>query len=346
MISRLPVVFVLALIALFLNGACKTSADDDDEPTSVVDPFEQNKLLGRGINMGNALEAPNEGEWGVLIKAEYFAAIKEAGFNSVRIPVRWSAHAAIDSPYVIDPVFMSRVDWVIGQARLRELAVVLNIHHYEEIFVQPQQEKKRFTGIWKQIAGRYKSYSNQLFFEILNEPNDKLTPEIWNEFLSEALQVIRATNPQRTVIIGTAEWGGVGSLSKLKIPAEEKNVIVTVHYYNPFQFTHQGAEWVSGSDAWLGTTWTASNNEKQAVNSDLDKVWSYSLVNKRPIFVGEFGAYSKADMDSRARWTNFVARGCEEREFSWAYWEFCSGFGAYDKDNKVWRAQLLNALVP
>src|SRR5262245_51928059 len=57
------------------------------------DIFEANKRLGRGINLGNALEAPKEGEWGVKLKAEYFKTIKDAGFATVRLPVRWSNHA-------------------------------------------------------------------------------------------------------------------------------------------------------------------------------------------------------------------------------------------------------------
>src|SRR6476619_6215118 len=72
-----------------------------------------NKKLGRGINLGNALEAPKEGEWGVKLKAEYFKTIKEAGFQSVRLPVRWSAHAKTDAPYAIDVKFAERMDWAI-----------------------------------------------------------------------------------------------------------------------------------------------------------------------------------------------------------------------------------------
>src|SRR5262245_45593506 len=52
--------------------------------------------LGRGMNLGNALEAPQEGEWGVRLRAEYFSAIKKAGFTTIRLPVRWSAHAGQD----------------------------------------------------------------------------------------------------------------------------------------------------------------------------------------------------------------------------------------------------------
>ena len=55
------------------------------------------------------------------------------------------------------------------------------------------------------------------------------------------------------------------------------------------------------------------------------------------MFLGEFGAFQGADMESRAQWTRFVAREAEKCGFSWAYWEFCSGFGAYDPKAESWR---------
>src|SRR5215471_20466849 len=91
-----------------------------------------NKRLGRGINLGNALEAPKEGAWGVTLKAEYFKAIKNAGFDSVRLPVKWSAHAQTTPPYQIDPKFFERVDWAIDQALASKLNIVINVHHYAE----------------------------------------------------------------------------------------------------------------------------------------------------------------------------------------------------------------------
>ena len=73
------------------------------------DAFYFNRLLGRGINMGNALEAPREGEWGVTLRDEYFQRIKEAGFHSVRIPIRWSAHAKPAVPFTIDDALLQGV---------------------------------------------------------------------------------------------------------------------------------------------------------------------------------------------------------------------------------------------
>lgn len=121
---------------------------------------------------------------------------------------------------------------------------------------------------------------------------------------------------------------------------------VTVHYYEPFQFTHQGADWVTNSEPWLGTAWSGTPAEQEALQGDLDRAAAWAEAHNRPVFLGEFGAYSTADMDSRARWTAFVARQSEARGMSWAYWEFCAGFGVYDRAKRAWNVPLLEALIP
>jgi len=339
-------ILFLSLLIILSSCSRENSTPTGKKDDSPVDIFELNQRIGRGINLGNALEAPNEGDWGVTLDYTYFKIIRDAGFNSIRLPVRWSAHAAADSPYTIDPIFKLRVDWAINQAIGKNLIIIVNMHHYEEMFSAPGFEKKRFLGLWRQLAESYKDYSWRLVFEILNEPHDALTDNLWNQYLAEALDLIRESNPNRGVIIGTAGWGGAGSLDQLIIPEADTAVIVTYHYYNPFEFTHQGAEWVDGSDSWIGTVWTGSDAEKLAIGTEFNKVQSWSVKNNRPIFMGEFGAYSRADLNSRALWTAFAAREAEARNFSWAYWEFCSGFGAYNTVIGAWLPDLLDALIP
>lgn len=326
-----------------------STPDGTDAPTPTRDrsgAFELNRRLGRGVNLGNALEAPNEGEWGVTLQEEYFPLIRDVGFDAVRIPIRWSAHAAQSEPYTIDPSFFDRVDWAIGQALSNDLVVVINIHHYEGIMEDPEGHKKRFLALWEQIAEHYKEYPKDLLFEVLNEPNTGLGPSTWNKFLQAAINTMRKSNPDRTLIVGPANWNNVGMLGFLELPEQEENVIVTVHYYNPFQFTHQGAEWVEGSNLWLGTTWEGTATEENAVIKDLNTAASWGEKHDRPIYLGEFGAYSKADMVSRARWTKFVAREAEDRDISWSYWEFGAGFGVYDRAKREWNEPLLETLIP
>jgi endoglucanase len=320
------------------------------EPTpasvSFPDAFAAARALGRGVNLGNALEAPNEGEWGVTIQEEYFERIKAAGFNAVRIPVRWSAHAGSEQPYTIDLRFLARVDQVIGWALQRGLVVVLNIHNDDEMAVDPTGHEQRFLALWRQIAEHYKDYPQTLFFEPLNEPNSAMTAPLWNKVVNEALTVIRKTNPERNVVIGGVNWNGYNQLQYLELPADDHHIIASYHYYNPFQFTHQGAEWVDGSGPWLGTTWEATDAQKAELSSQFDTVAAWGKKQAVPVYMGEFGAYSTADMASRARWTSYAAREAEARGFAWAYWEFCAGFGVYDPAANTWRTPLLKALIP
>jgi len=337
-------IYILCIVFFF--SACATPNQTEKKKQPEVDPFVQNELLSKTINFGNALEAPDEGEWGVVLQAKYFSLVKAAGFTAVRLPIRWSAHCQIDSPFTIHSVFMQRIDWAVNQAEENHLALIIDLHHFNEIFSNPEREHGKFLSLWQQIAEHYKDRDSSLFFEILNEPHDRLTEDLWNTYLSDALEVIRHSNPVRTVIIGTAQWGGIGSLQKLIVPETDQNLIVTIHYYNPFHFTHQGASWVQGSEQWLGTEWTASPQEKQSVVDDFRNIANWADSHKRPIFVGEFGSYSRADMDSRIRWTTFVREVAEKNHFSWAYWEFCSGFGVYDPRSDTWKDALLQALIP
>ena len=309
--------------------------------------FEINKALGKGINLGNMFEAPSEGEWGNPYKDDYFSKIAGLGFNHVRIPIRWDvpARASQAAPYAINPVFLARIKSVIDQAIAAKLYVIINMHHHDEIFANPENTKARFLSQWTQIAEFFKGYDQKLLFEVMNEPHDKLTPALWNIYFSDALSEIRKTNPTRAIVMGMANFGGLGGLPGLKLP-NDKNIIITIHYYNPFNFTHQGADWVS-TDAitWLGTKWEDLEVERNQVKSEFDLLFTFAKENNVPVHIGEFGAYSKADLDSRVKWTTFLARWFEQQGWSWAYWEWSAGFGIYNPSTGAINPTLADALL-
>jgi endoglucanase len=331
---------VLCLLCLVSLGVGAEAAAEKDN-----DAFADNRLLGRGINLGNALDAPSEGAWGLTLKDEHFVTIKRVGFASVRIPIRWSAHAKEKPPYTIDPTFLKRVDWAVDQALAQKLALVINVHHYEGMEKDPEKHLPRLIGLWRQIAEHYRKQPRQVVFEILNEPNAKLTDERWQQMFPQVLAAIRESNPRRTVIIGPSSWNSIDHLDKLQLPENDRNLIATVHYYSPFHFTHQGAPWANGSDKWKGMTWTGTPKEVADLRKDFEKSAAWGKKHERPVYLGEFGAYSAAPMDSRAHWTRAVAREAERHDMSWAYWEFAAGFGAYNQETRGWRAPLLKALV-
>ncbi|MGW8256057.1 MAG: glycoside hydrolase family 5 protein [Thermoguttaceae bacterium] len=343
-----PVLF--ALIGLFwAAGLCAGDWDGDAEMQKIsADPFfkQLQPVFGRGVNLGDALEAPQEGDWGVVLKQEYFQRIAAAGFNTVRIPVCWATHAEKSPPYRIDEKFSKRVDWAIEQGLKRHLTVILDMHHYNGMFEAPDKHVERFLGLWRQISARYKDYAPALALELLNEPHDKLTAKKWNEILSKAIPIVRRDNPTRKIVVGPAEWNKIQQLPYLQLPEDDRNLIVTIHYYEPFHFTHQGAEWVGKeSQNWVGTKWIGTKAEQQAVIRDFDRAISWAIEHRRPLYLGEFGASHKADMQSRARWTAFVARTAWQRKIGFAYWEFCVGFGVFDPQENRWREPLKRALL-
>jgi endoglucanase len=308
---------------------------------------ETNERLGRGINYGNMFEAPDEGAWGNPWKPEYPGIISSLGFGHVRMPINWTSsnRTSENAPYTIDPDFLNRIKEVVDATLNEKLYVVINMHHHEALFADPEGQKDRFLAQWRQIGEFFRDYPDSLVFEILNEPHNNLDADTWNVFVQDALNVIREDNPNRPVLIGTAQYNSVSTLSQLDVP-EDENIILTIHYYNPFQFTHQGADWVGeGADAWLGTEWLDSDVERSVITSEFVPLVSWSQETNIPVHIGEFGAFSMADIESRERWTTFLARYFESQEWSWAYWEFSAGFGIYEPQTGVYENQLVDALL-
>jgi endoglucanase len=300
------------------------------------------RRLRRGVNFGNALDVGPGVAPPLSLEERYYDAVTAAGFDTVRLPVRWSAYADEAPPYRIDPAFFQRVDRAVELALGRDLTVVVNVHHYHELQERPAEHERRFVALWRQIAERYAEAPSGLCFELLNEPRDALSAPLWNRLLRSALAVVRPSHPDRLVIVGPVAMNDVKALAELELPPDER-VIATVHYYAPFEFTHQGAHWVAGAERWLGTTWDEGGRE--AVRDDLVRAADWARAHGRELFIGEFGAYEKADPDSRARWTRCVRTEAERLGLGWCYWDFATDFGVFDIARDAWRAPLRNALL-
>jgi endoglucanase len=160
--------------------------------------------------------------------------------------------------------------------------------------------------------------------------------EWWNSWLPRVLEVV----PVRPVIVGPGHWNSVGGLGELVLPEHEEDLIVTVHYYSPFRFTHQGAFWLDGADCWSGTRW---DGDRARVRRELSAAVEWAA--PRPLFLGEFGALDTAVISDRAAWTACVRSEAEALGLDWCYWDFATDFGAYDRSAGRWREPLKAALL-
>jgi aryl-phospho-beta-D-glucosidase BglC (GH1 family) len=336
--------FVSVLFSLVLVGA----------GFALADGFSFVRDMGCGVNLGNELDAPSEGAWGIVLEKEDLSRIASLGFRHVRIPVRWDGTGALSDrsfervartpPYAVDPRFFARTDSAIAWARQNRLLVVLNDHHHESLFQNVDSERPRFFALWRQIAERYRNLPDSLAFEILNEPHGDLDAVRWNQLLDSTLKIIRKSNPHRVVVVGTAEWGGMAGLSALRLPKGDTNLVLTIHDYEPMTFTHQGAEWVHPVPP-TGVSWMGTRYEKLQVKQTFESLRDYSREHRIPVWIGEFGAYEKGDSASRARWASYRARLYESMGFSWSWWELKASFGIWNPRTGDWNRFLTSALL-
>ncbi|MBK7654803.1 MAG: glycoside hydrolase family 5 protein [Burkholderiaceae bacterium] len=326
---------------------------NDRPPGASAQAFQVAKALGRGINFGNMLEAPNEGDWGLTLRPDFLDAVTQAGFQTVRLPVRWSNHAATKRPFRLDVAFANRVESVVDKLLAKGVYVVLNMHHYRALDGdapdkgdEPQNTSlsdERFLALWAQIAQRFAGKSDKLIFEIYNEPHRLLDGPHWNEVMARATAAVRKSNPLRVLMIGPVQWNNADALADLRLP-NDANLIVTIHNYAPFKFSHQGATWIDPVLPTGVSCCDAAQREEMLQPLDTAKRWSDQ--NRYPIFVGEFGAYEKADMAARVRFTQIMREEMELRGFGWAYWELAAGFGVYDPETRKFKSELMGVLLP
>jgi endoglucanase len=311
---------------------------------ATTDVFAQNRKLGRGVNIIGYDPIWRSREQ-ARFQAKHFGLLKEAGFNSVRINLQPFRQMDAAKDHALSASWLEVLDWAVREAQAQDLRVILDLHEFTALGNDPEANKAKYLAFWRQLSAHCQKAPESVLFEVLNEPNKKLTPDLWNQYLAEGLAIIREKNPTRTVIVGPAFWNSIDHLSELELPASDRHLIVTVHYYTPMDFTHQGAAWANRKDK-LGVEWLGTEDELGVLNRDFDKAASWAKQHDRPLFLGEFGAYDKAPMESRARYVSAVTRAAEQRGWSWAYWQFDSDFILYDIPRDAWIDPIRRALIP
>ncbi len=295
-----------------------------------IDPWQAITQMQKGINLGNTLEPPYEGDWNPTAQEYYFDLYKAAGFKCVRVPVRWDNHTGTTSPYKIDETWLQRVETVLDWGLERDLFIVVNAHHDDWIkqnYTDPAT-RARFDSVWSQISLRFKDKPEKLIFEILNEPNG-LTKTQNDEMHQRILTIIRKTNPTRIVIFQGHNWGGSDELITAAIP-EDDYVIGSFHSYDPYEFG------LLGEGTW-GTSYDITVLKEKFI-----KVKNWSDLNNIPVFMGEFGSVRSCDYNSRMKHYKTYVELAQNYDFAYCAWDngvldySDNGLGILDRSGRKW----------
>ncbi|KWV52269.1 cellulase [Bradyrhizobium macuxiense] len=333
--ARWPGAFNLVLLAfLSIVLASRVGAAERGPSQGVA-------ALGRGINI-LGYDGIWEGYQNAPFRLDNLTAIRKAGFSHVRI--NFFGFKYMDSRNVLDEAVLRRLDFVIEQALARNLIPILDEHDTELCQRDVPTCAEKLKAFWRQVAPRYAGKYPALVFEILNEPGGNMTSAEWNSLLGESLVIIRAANPERKVVVAVLNTEEA-PIDELALPADDRDLIVTFHYYAPLRFTHQGAPWSPIFSKIGPLNWGTAEDEAK-VTADFEKVRLWSERERRPIYLGEFGVYERAPSDSRTRYLSFVARSAESHGWAWAYWQFDHDFAAFDGARQAWKQDTLRAIIP
>ena len=340
-------------------------ANAPDEFNTELTGLELTAGIKAGWNIGNTLDATGgsgltqETSWGnPKVTPELIQAVKDAGFNAVRVPTTWQRQ--MDDNNVISQEWLDRVQEIVDYAYSRDMYVILNMHHEDWYIPYAKDEEQisaKMTACWTQIAERFKNYDERLIFEGMNEPRWKNTQYEWNGGNDEGREVVnhlnkvfvdavRATggnNQYRFLMV--CPYGansGEQTLEALDIP-EDDRLIVSVHAYIPYSFALQ----IPGSDKWLASKPNCTKEIDQLAEV-LDRLF---ISKGQAVIIGECGAMNRENEEYRAQWAEYyfgTFRQIGVPCFWWDNGSFYSGetFGLFNRNtNEVKYPAMLEALM-
>ncbi len=311
----------------------------------------------RGVNLGNYLEM-TPGSSGILSYTDTdLTQIKSEGFDHIRVPVGWHLFAGAAAAFQLSQSIFQKTDFLVTNANRHGLSVILDWHHFDVLSTARDSNTNEFYAIWRQVAQHYANGYTNLALELLNEPLDTISTLALNPIYAEAIRQIRTIDQARTIFVGPAQFNSADELNNLDLPDDEQNVITTIHCYDPYYFTHQGAEWALPDTATTGVIFPGPPPTPLKPNSSITHSWVLDWIRDynylpaesnpsnarafagkmrraklwsdyfgRPLHVGEFGCYYKSDAVSRVNFYRQMVQAIDAQGLGWAMWDWKAGF--------------------
>lgn len=284
---------------------------------------------------------------------DLFTSLKKNGVNAVRIPVTWRDH--MDSDGNIDREWMDRVQQVVDYAYSQGMYVIINVHHdgggdpkFGAWIIEESQKDyntflKKYKNIWKQIAERFKNYSDYLIFESMNEvgfdtlynKNKADAYNLINKINQDFVDIIRATggnNAKRHLLIAGYYTDIERTCDSLyKMPDDKAGrCILSVHYYTPWDFCTCD----------IKHTW-GTNSEVRQMETLIGKMKKNFVDKGIPVIIGEYAA-SGSDLSSCIFFIEKLNKLCSDYGIATFIWD--SGRQVNRKTYKWRTPQYLEAL--
>ena len=355
----------LFLFALMTVGI---PAFAQDHATDVKLAFTRTQHLRHGINASEWF-AQNPGHYSAAETSAYtddadIALMAQIGFDSVRLSID---AAPLERGFFEhdDSNFVGRLDHAVDQMLAKNMAVQIDVHpesDYKKKVNTTGDGVERFLMLWRKLAAHYSDRNPDLiFYEIMNEPEERDAYR-WAGVQARAAAAIRSVAPKNTIVATGPNWSSIADLLTQE-PLPDGNVIYTFHFYEPHEFTHQGAGW--GSAYWIYTHdipyppteeslqkslaqvpdapnryafehYWLDHWDEHRIKLQIDAAAAWGKQHEVPLLCNEFGVYRRVTpKDSRMKWIHDVRSALEANGIGWTMWDYRGGFGVvWKEDNK------------
>lgn len=323
--------------------------------------------IHRGTNLSHWLSQSNvRGEERAKhIQEDDFARLEELGFDHVRIPI--DEEQFWDEQGNKLPEAWSLLTHALDLARKHKIRAIVDLHvirshNFNAVnegltnsLFTSEEAQQQLIGMWYQLSDALKRYSvDWVAYEFMNEPVAD-EHEQWNAIIAKVHKALREREPRRTLVIGSNRWQGHETFKYLRVPENDKNIILSFHYYNPMIVTHRGASWtpaglyrgpisypgrlISQADYdaapdrakevlrdYLGVEWN-KDRIRQQMQDAIDVAGRYGLT----LFCGEWGVFEPVERSLAYAWTRDMIDVFNENGVAWATWCYDADFGFWDQ---------------
>jgi endoglucanase len=356
---------LLKISALLYCICLMPSCSNESSKAEPTESFE----INNGINISHWLsQSSRRGEarlaWFTEEDVKSLAAI---GYDHLRIPVDEEQMFTEDGEK--EPEAFRLLHNALQWCDKYNLQAVVDLHilrsHHFNNEVKPLftdvAAQEQFYNCWRALSGELKEYPNRMVaYELMNEPVAD-EPEIWNVIVNRCAAAIRELEPERTIIIGSNRWQSYNTVKDLRLPANDRNIIISFHYYDPFLLTHYRASWTDLKDLSVQVHYPGklvddadaaalaeSGRTNETYNIDLieshfNRVLETAEKYGLRVYCGEYGCIHGAPEADRIRWYKDMNTLFNRHSIARANWDYKGDFGIVR--NGVAQDEMINAIL-